>query len=537
MAADGSDARRVTNAKGYDGGPFFSPDGKRICFRGFRNPKSARLANLYVIDADGKNETQLTFDDAVSWAPYWHPNGDVLVYSKNVEGRPELRALPDPALGQGDDPHHAEPRAGRAAGLLARRQEADVDVDARGRPVADLRRRLPPSDRGGVEARGPRRRRSASPRRPRRGARPAARGPIPVPDAKSALRRRQRSSRTTRCRAAGRAPTAPRTPPTSSRRRSRRRTLAPAGENGTYRQTFDVLVGVEAGLAERAHRSADGARHARPTSCRMAFSTRPRRHGRAPRGRSSFRGYGVAAPGVYDDYAGLPDVKGKIVLLFLRGIPDGLPKRQPARRSARRSRELRQSEGGEAQGRGGRRFRRGFAASARRAAPRRSVPKGPNADVGMPVARISRAALGEVLARHGRTLEGLEAAPKDGAPTSGFDLDVTASMTASINVIRGKTDNVIGLVRGREKPDEIVILCAHYDHLGFGGPNSLAQGAAPEIHNGADDNASGTAGILEIARRLAASPPKRSVLVAAWTGEEDGLLGSAQWAEHPTGRT
>jgi Tol biopolymer transport system component len=86
MAADGSDVRRITNSKGYDGGPFFSPDDKRICFRGFRNPKNERYAHLYVVDADGTNEKQISFDDAVNWAPYWHPNGRTLIYSKGLGG-------------------------------------------------------------------------------------------------------------------------------------------------------------------------------------------------------------------------------------------------------------------------------------------------------------------------------------------------------------------------------------------------------------------------------------------------------------------
>jgi hypothetical protein len=84
MAADGSDVRRVTQAIGYDGGPFFSPDGRRICFRGFRDPENPRHAQLYVINADGTEEKQLTCEPAVNWCPYWHPKGECLIYSRNV---------------------------------------------------------------------------------------------------------------------------------------------------------------------------------------------------------------------------------------------------------------------------------------------------------------------------------------------------------------------------------------------------------------------------------------------------------------------
>jgi len=96
-----------------------------------------------------------------------------------------------------------------------------------------------------------------------------------------------------------------------------------------------------------------------------------------------------------------------------------------------------------------------------------------------------------------------------------------------------QTSNLIAMLRGTdpELMDEWIVLTAHYDHLGYF--------AAPEgqdgIFNGADDNASGTAAVLEIARRLAQGEPlRRSVLVALVTGEERGLLGSAYFAANPT---
>jgi len=82
-------------------------------------------------------------------------------------------------------------------------------------------------------------------------------------------------------------------------------------------------------------------------------------------------------------------------------------------------------------------------------------------------------------------------------------------------------------------PRETIVLGAHYDHLGLGGANSAAPGETA-IHHGADDNASGTALLVEVARRLqAAGPLPRSVLFAAFSGEERGLLGSAHYAANP----
>jgi hypothetical protein len=100
----------------------------------------------------------------------------------------------------------------------------------------------------------------------------------------------------------------------------------------------------------------------------------------------------------------------------------------------------------------------------------------------------------------------------------------------------GTGRNVIGALPGADPAlaDEWVVVGAHYDHLGEGGPNSLAPNTRA-IHNGADDNASGVAAMLAAAERLAAGPrPARSLLFIAFTGEESGLLGSAYFAGRPT---
>jgi hypothetical protein len=97
--------------------------------------------------------------------------------------------------------------------------------------------------------------------------------------------------------------------------------------------------------------------------------------------------------------------------------------------------------------------------------------------------------------------------------------------------------NVLGTIEGRE-PGEAVVIGAHYDHLGLGhqeGSLDLFNGKG-QIHNGADDNASGTAAVLEIARAFVASgvQPRRRVVFAFFDGEERGLLGSHYWVKHPT---
>ena len=93
--------------------------------------------------------------------------------------------------------------------------------------------------------------------------------------------------------------------------------------------------------------------------------------------------------------------------------------------------------------------------------------------------------------------------------------------------------NVVGLVRGTIESDEVIIIGAHYDHLGYGEFGSLYRGDTPRIHNGADDNASGTAGLIELAQYFGKFRPVTDLLFVAFSGEEMGLLGSAHFVEEP----
>ena len=108
------------------------------------------------------------------------------------------------------------------------------------------------------------------------------------------------------------------------------------------------------------------------------------------------------------------------------------------------------------------------------------------------------------------------------------------ALTVSIENTRATVKNVLAFLPG--KTDEYVIIGAHYDHLGRGNVDSLAPSQIGRIHPGADDNASGTAGVLELARLFAPLQGQlhRGLLFANFAGEELGLLGSAQWVKQPT---
>lgn len=111
-------------------------------------------------------------------------------------------------------------------------------------------------------------------------------------------------------------------------------------------------------------------------------------------------------------------------------------------------------------------------------------------------------------------------------------------VTLTTDVVRAEVPsyNVVGVLEGSDPilKNETIIIGAHYDHLGRGGEGSLAPKVG-EIHHGADDNASGTAGLIELARIFGAQRPKlkRTLIFIAFGGEEEGLLGSNYYVNHP----
>ncbi len=109
----------------------------------------------------------------------------------------------------------------------------------------------------------------------------------------------------------------------------------------------------------------------------------------------------------------------------------------------------------------------------------------------------------------------------------GLQLSTTMTVKASFN----KSSNVIAKITGTKRPEEVIIYTAHWDHLGIGRPDQTGD----SIYNGALDNASGTAGLLEMARvfKNMKAKPERTIVFLAVTAEEQGLLGSAYYAENP----
>ena len=156
----------------------------------------------------------------------------------------------------------------------------------------------------------------------------------------------------------------------------------------------------------------------------------------------------------------------------------------------------------------------------------------------LPVLHIKRELADQILAEASASVSDLEAKLDTDLKPASLDLDIVVSATTEIVQQEVTTQNVIALLPGSDPKlkDEYIVIGAHYDHLGWGGKGSGSRRPdTTAIHNGADDNASGVAAVLEIAERFALSKiaPKRSILFMAFGAEEMGLLGSKFFTKNP----
>ncbi len=149
-------------------------------------------------------------------------------------------------------------------------------------------------------------------------------------------------------------------------------------------------------------------------------------------------------------------------------------------------------------------------------------------DAGLMVAVVSYKSLG----LEATEFERVRASAKQGTKA----LNAALPIGLKVDLVRREVSahNVIGILEGTDPvlKNETIVIGAHYDHLGRGGEGSLAPQEG-DIHHGADDNASGTAGLLELARVFASHKTRRTIVFAAFSGEEEGLLGSNYYVNHP----
>jgi len=304
--------------------------------------------------------------------------------------------------------------------------------------------------------------------------------------------------------------------------------LLPAGVNGTYRQPFEVVAASE--LGDKNYLKVDG----KELTIREQWMPLSYSKAGEAKGKLVFAGFGITAPDFgYDDYAGL-DVKDKIVMVLKYGPEGDDPKNRynqffPIRYKAMNAREH-------------------GAAAVLVVASSDTFAYDPVSrlkhdwapgDAGIIVAGLDMATANSIVENAGKeSLEKIATGIAHSSQPSSFELSVETEIAASVRKRMTQTENLLGYFPGGspQAGSEVVVVGAHYDHLGRGGPESLAPKEEGEIHYGADDNSSGTAGLLELAEAFATRKNflKRSIFFIAFSGEEEGTLGSNFYVKNPT---
>lgn len=532
MNADGSDVRRLTKAPGYDGGPFFSPDGKRICWRRF-TPNGA-IAEVWTMNIDGSDKRQLTRLGAMSWAPFYHPSGEYLIFTTNRHGFANFEMYLIDAQGKSTPVRVSHTKGfdglpvftpdgkrlawttnrtptkqsqifiadwnhGQARELLGLDKVASLDNEetAEAREVATSSRKQATADFA----------------------------PADIIRHVGYLCRDELEGRLTGTRGEKLA-----TAYVGAYLDSLG--LKPAGDDGGWFQPFEFTSGVA--LGEKNTLTSGATRYQLDKDWRpLSFSG----VGDFEATPVVFAGYGMSVPKrdkleEYDSYVHL-DVKDKWVVVF-RYMPENISVEQ--RQHLSRASQLR-FKATFARDRGARGMIIVTGPSAK--AKSELVPlrlDGTLAGSSLPVISVSNRVAAEWLAGTGKDLKELQEKLDTGDLVMGFELkDVKLTVSISVKHLKGHGRNVLGRLQAGDKPSkQVLIVGAHVDHLGKGAnSSSLARDDESNlIHYGADDNASGVAAMLEVAEYLSDQRErgklkmKRDVIFAAWSGEELGLIGS-----------
>ncbi len=313
--------------------------------------------------------------------------------------------------------------------------------------------------------------------------------------------------------------------------------LQPAGDSGSYFQKFAVTTGAKMGTDNRLEVTRNrGVETLVPGEqyIPINFSGSGEVSGQAV-----FAGYGISADELkYDDYTHF-DVKDKIVIV-LRYEPDFFEDDDERGKRGRRRRYTRHShlisKAINARDRGAKALilvegpgRRGDSLI------KFGSISGP-ADAGIPMVQVQNSVVEKWLRGSGRSIRILRRDINGKHEPQSFELAESLTIDLDVDVEREQAmvSNVAGYLPGES--DEFVVFGAHYDHLGLGDQSSLAPSQIGDVHHGADDNASGTAGLIELAGHYASAgeKPRRGLLFLAFAAEEIGLLGSRHWVENPT---
>jgi Tol biopolymer transport system component len=540
MNADGSNVRRLTTEPGYDGGPFFSPDGERIVWRHFE--ENGMIADVWTMKLDGSDKRRVTDFKSMSWAPFYHPSGKYFIFTSNKLGFENFELFIVDSAGE-HEPVRVTFTPG-FDGLPVFSPDGKKLCWTSGR-TGDGKSQLFLADWNDEAAR------AALSAAPKPGATVAG-SPSPAAGITdpgysteiTASDLRKEIEWLADEKREGRMTGSPGAQETAKWLANyfRENGLQSFAEN--YALPFQFNAG-ERVLPDKTRLEISGADPKSATVAKLDSEFRPlafSENGEA-NGDVVFAGYGLVVPGEgaarYDSYTGL-DVKDKIVLI-LRYVPEGVD-------TARRAQLNRYS---------GLRYKAMLARE--RGAKGVLVVTGPNspnagqllalnndntnASSGIVVASISGSIADSLLAPAGKSLKEVQTALDQENPHAdgGFVLPkVKVKLGCGVEHLKKMDSDVVAYLPPPAGSDEYVVVGAHYDHLGRGGTSSLERtGEENKIHPGADDNASGTAWTMELAAALAKErsehPEKfrRGVIFALWSGEEIGIIGSAAFCEKP----
>lgn len=557
MNADGSNQRRLTTAPGYDGGPFFSPDGERIVWRHF--DESGMIADVWTMKTDGSDKRRVTDFKSMSWAPYFHPSGKYLVFTSNKLGFENFELFIVDEAGEREpvrvtftagfdglpvfspDGKRLCWTSGRTADAKSQLFLANWNHPAALKAIEDAPKRVRTAEEvAALEKR-------AAERQQARVEMERAVSPLPsgaAPELTTAI-----SADDLRAEVAWLADPARGGRATGSEgikaaadwiaEYFKNAGLKPAGDS--YFGPFQFDAGVKV-LPDKNVLTITGAEGtaAKKFALDQQFRPVPFSDSGVAEGEVVFAGYGLSVPegggDRYNSYDGL-DVKDKIVLL-LRFVPEAV---EPARRA-----QLNRYAG----------LRYKAMMARERGAKAVLVVTGPNspqagellplggdgslAGSGVLAASVTTEVADALLAPSGKQLKELQSGLDNENPhvEGAFLLPkVRVLLELGVEHIKKADRNVFAVVPPVGM-DEYIVVGAHLDHLGFGGGGSSMARAGEEakVHPGADDNGSGTAAVMELAAAFAqepAGPLRRGIIFACWSGEESGLLGSAAFADKP----
>ncbi len=551
MNADGSNQTRLTAWPGYDGGPFFSPDGSRIIWRHFK--EDGALADVYTMRIDGSDRRRITDFVAMSWAPYYHPSGNYILFAANKLGfanfeiyMVDSEGTREPVRVTSSDGFDGLPvfssdgskiswTSNRTADKKSQIFLADWNhlaalaalAGAPMRAAGNLSAAHEDSDDGGSTAKTAVREADATEFSPKILSADLKRHASFL--ASDELEGRMSGGNGTKQAA------------DFIIKRFRQAGLEPLGDNGTFLQAFEFTSGIKIKTEENAMQltSNDSASQ---FEVETDFRPLPFTTDGVVEGEVVFAGYGLAVPGEreegVDSYANL-DVKDKIVLV-LRYVPEAVDveRRQKLNLYA------------------GLRYKAHIARE--RGAKAVLVVSGPNspnagklvplrfdnssASSGIVAASISGKVAEQLLAGSDKSLAELQTGLDDENPHFTGTLALAGThvkIQAGVERIKKTDNNVVGVLRASDGVSEAVLIGAHYDHIGYGEVGSLARkGEEGQIHNGADDNASGTSTVLELAAALGelkrtGSTFRRDIVFCLWSGEELGIIGSSAFVAQP----